>query len=127
MISEEDYKKLQTNGRSTELIQRQYEYLTGEKNIISEIRPATTGDGIFNLTEQEKEKALEAFYIHFNNRRWIKFVPASGAASRMFSPLHAFKEAIKEIDFNLSNYLQSKKGNSLRQLKKNLKNLLFLI
>ena len=66
MISEEDYKKLQTNGRSTELIQRQYEYLTGEKNIIPEIRPATTGDGIFNLTEQEKEKALEAFYIHFN-------------------------------------------------------------
>ena len=57
MISEEDYKKLQTNGRSTELIQRQYEYLKSEKNIISEIRPATTGDGIFNLTEQEKEKA----------------------------------------------------------------------
>ena len=125
MISEEDYKKLQTNGRSTELIQRQYEYLTGEKNIISEIRPATTGDGIFNLTEQEKEKALEAFYIHFNNRRWIKFVPASGAASRMFSPLHAFKEAIKKLDFNLSTYLQSKEGNSLRQLKKNLKNLPF--
>ena len=125
MISEEDYKKLQTNGRSTELIQRQYEYLTGEKNIIYEIRPATTGDGIFNLTDQDKEKALEAFYIHSNKRRWIKFVPASGAASRMFSPIHAFKEAIKELDFNLSTYLQSKEGNSLRQLKKNLKNLPF--
>ena len=125
MISEEDYKKLQTNGRSTELIERQYEHLRGKKTLVSEIRPATTGDGIFSLTEKDKEKALEAFYIHSNNRRWIKFVPASGAASRMFSPLHAFKEAIKELDFNLSTYLQSKEGNSLRQLKKNLKNLPF--
>ena len=125
MISEKDYKKLHTNGRSTELLQRQYEYLTGKKTLVSEIRPATTGDGIFMLTDQDKEEALEAFYIHSSKRRWIKFVPASGAASRMFSPLHAFKEAIKEVDFNLSTYLQSSEGNSLRQLKKKLKNLPF--
>ena len=118
MISEKDYKKLHTNGRSTELLQRQYEYLTGKKTLVSKIRPATTGDGIFSLTDQDKEEALEAFYIHSSKRRWIKFVPASGAASRMFSPLHAFKEAIKEVDFNLSTYLQSSEGNSLRQLKK---------
>ena len=125
MISEKDYKKLHTNGRSTELLQRQYEYLTGKKTLVSGIRPATTGDGIFSLTDQDKEEALEAFYIHSSKRRWIKFVPASGAASRMFSPLHAFKEAIKEVDFNLSTYLQSSEGNSLRQLKKKLKNLPF--
>ena len=125
MISQEDYKKLTNNGRSIELIQRQYEYLTGEINPISKIRPATLGDGIFSLTERDKEEALELFNTRSNDRRWIKFVPASGAASRMFSMLHAFKEANKKGDFNPLIYWKSSEGLVLSQLKKELKKLPF--
>ena len=125
MISEEDYKKLTNNGRSIELIQRQYEYLTGEINPISEIRPATIGDGIFSLKEQDKEEAAELFNNRSNDRRWIKFVPASGAASRMFSLLHAFKEANEKEDFNPLIYWKSSEGLILSQLKKELKKLPF--
>ena len=53
MIAEEDYKQLQASGRSTELIQRQFEFLTGGQSLISEIRPAQPGDGILRLDEKQ--------------------------------------------------------------------------
>ena len=64
MISEEDYKKLQTNGRLTELIQRQYEYLTGEKNIISETDFKNKVDELkseINNYNQNRKKMIEKF------------------------------------------------------------------
>ena len=125
MISESDNKELKASGRSTELIQRQYEYLIGEKNLISGIRPASLGDGILQMDNQEIKHALDLFNNHSDKKRWVKFVPASGAASRMFAPLYAFQEANRQIDFNFYTYLESSKGNLLSELKKDLKKLPF--
>ena len=102
MIAEEDYKQLQASGRSTELIQRQYEFLTGGQSLISEIRPAQPGDGILCLDEKQVQQNLDDFDNRADRKRWMKFVPASGAASRMFAPLYAFLEAAKQTDLNTS-------------------------
>src|SRR5210317_88253 len=102
MIAEEDYKQLQASGRSTELIQRQYEFLTGGQSLISEIRPAQPGDGILCLDEKQVQQYLDNFDNRADRKRWMKFVPASGAASRMFAPLYAFLEAAKQTDLNTS-------------------------
>ncbi len=56
-------------------------------------RPATPGDGILTLSEEEKA-SLEQLYERRKGRyRITKFVPASGAASRMFKSLFAYHEA----------------------------------
>ena len=42
MITEKDFDSIKADGRSLELIKRQYEHLVGEKIKISGIRPAIT-------------------------------------------------------------------------------------
>ena len=51
MLLEEDYFQLEESGRSAELVKRQYESLIGKPFYISNIRPATLGDGIISLND----------------------------------------------------------------------------
>ena len=44
MITEKDFDSIKADGRSLELIKRQYEHLVGGKIKISGIRPAIIGD-----------------------------------------------------------------------------------
>ena len=54
MITEKDFDSIKADGRSLELIKRQYEHLVGEKIKISGIRPAIIGDGILEMDTKEK-------------------------------------------------------------------------
>lgn len=54
-------------------------------------RACTPGDGIIQLTNLEVEENITFFDQEADNCKLMKFVPASGAASRMFKHLHAFK------------------------------------
>ncbi|MEO2136947.1 MAG: DUF4301 family protein [bacterium] len=50
-------------------------------------RPCTAGDGLTVLTTSEADRLVEAWPELGRSCRLVKFVPASGAASRMFSAL----------------------------------------
>lgn len=54
------------------------------------IKPATVGDGIFLPPESESKRLLASFKENTSGKSLVKFVPASGAASRMFKALFAF-------------------------------------
>ena len=124
MLSKEDYFQLEESGRSAELVKRQYESLIGKPFYISNIRPATLGDGIISLNDYEKKEFLDIFN-NSDEKRWIKFVPASGAASRMFIELKAFQEEKNKKGFSFNQYLNSSKGIILKKLFKKLKKLPF--
>ena len=124
MLLEEDYYQLEQSGRSAELVKRQYELLIGKPFYISNIRPATIGDGIISLNDYEKKEFLDVFNDS-DEKRWIKFVPASGAASRMFVDLKAFQEEKNKKGFSFTHYLNSPKGNVIKKLQKNIKKLPF--
>lgn len=53
-------------------------------------KAATVGDGIIRLSEEEVASQVAAFDEALKNLEVVKFVPASGAASRMFKHLFAF-------------------------------------
>ena len=58
------------------------------------LRPATVGDGIIILTEDKIKEVVENYSKRIEyNLQPVKFVPASGAASRMFQSLFSFLEA----------------------------------
>ncbi|MDY0016835.1 MAG: DUF4301 family protein [Candidatus Delongbacteria bacterium] len=71
------------------------EYAASEQlNILSEgapfadvIAPAVVGNGICVITEEEKIDYMELYKIARADSRIMKFVPASGAATRMFNDL----------------------------------------
>jgi hypothetical protein len=56
-------------------------------------RPCTAGDGIRRLTERDHESLLEAHRDAAAAGRFTKFVPSSGAATRMFRELLQSKMA----------------------------------
>ncbi len=77
-------------------------------------RPATDGDGILLPGEQTIEDFMELYDNKRAGEQVLKFVPASGAATRMFKDLYAFAEsdapgnepgvAVKEFINKLKNF-----------------------
>ncbi|MDO6595535.1 DUF4301 family protein [Oceanihabitans sp. 2_MG-2023] len=74
---------------------------------------ANIGNGILKLSETEKKKAIQFFEDKRNQKSILKFVPASGAATRMFKFLFQF---IKEYDVNkesVNSYINRNKATEL--------------
>jgi hypothetical protein len=64
---------------------------TFEKGIpfLKLVRPCTMGEGLHVIEEEDYEELISVFQEAIEDERIIKFVPASGAASRMFKKLQA--------------------------------------
>lgn len=94
MLQEKDLKQIALRGISEEQIERQLnEFKTGFPFLRLEAA-AAVGNGIVAPTEEEQScyaKAWEEYKAQ--GRRIVKFVPASGAASRMFKNIFAFIDA----------------------------------
>ena len=124
-LTKEDVEQLNNSNRSIELIQRQYEFLVHGTSIKKEIRVATLGNGIQKLSTEQITSSINCFSKEYGNHSWMKFVPASGAASRMFAPFHTFYEAMLAPDFVFENYCNSKESFLIKKLFKGLKKLPF--
>ncbi|WP_194775727.1 DUF4301 family protein [Pararhodonellum marinum] len=57
---------------------------------------ATIGNGVKSLSEEEVQKMVTDYPLQSKTRKIVKFVPASGAASRMFKDLFGFLEGDHE-------------------------------
>ena len=71
-------------------------------------RPATVGDGILRIPSNEEFRLLTRFEQAQKEGRIMKFVPASGAASRMFKSLEAVLKNGEEL---AQDYLDSHTDN----------------
>lgn len=76
------------------------------------VNPATIGNGIFQVDETEKVKFAQVF--DQSDLKTLKFVPASGAASRMFKLLHCFLEEYPKSEQNLEAFLESSEFKPLK-------------
>ena len=56
------------------------------------VRPATVGDGIRRLGEEESRALQQEYEDSLSETSVCNFVPASGAASRMFRDLDMLRE-----------------------------------
>ena len=76
-------------------------------------RPATIKDGILKLTADAFEKYSKFFDTTMNNLKLTKFVPASGAASRMFKFLNEFLNEFDHENETINAYINRKKDKNL--------------
>lgn len=65
-------------------IEEQIECIRKGSGYVKLLRPATIDGGIFKLKSSEKERLLSLYESERADWKSMKFVPASGAASRMF-------------------------------------------
>ncbi len=82
--SAEDRKRIAAQGLTVEEVERQLAIFRRGVPPVRLNRPCRAGDGIVVISETEQQNLLAAYEEARRTRRLMKFVPASGAASRMF-------------------------------------------
>lgn len=90
-LNDRDLEQLRTKGISSEIFEEQLKRFRDGFPFIRIDRAATVGDGIKKFTPDELARKIR-FYDERKGLRPLKFVPASGAASRMFKDLFSFRE-----------------------------------
>ncbi len=98
MLTEKDLKQIAQRGISKEQVENQlHQFETGFPFLKLEAA-ASIGNGIVALSEDERKQYVAAWEAYkAEGRRVVKFVPASGAASRMFKNMFAFVEADYDV------------------------------
>ncbi len=99
MLTEKDLQQLsERNIAENQVIQQVAQLKRGTK-YVQLMRPATLGDGIVGIDEERKDMMTAVFDADKEFYQFTKFVPASGAASRMFKDLFAFADSGEETKF----------------------------
>ena len=88
MLTDNDLKQLSEIGISKGEVDKQIENFRAGFPFLNIVKPATIGDGLIRLEGDEVEDLVELFKSFEGSRK--KFVPASGAATRMFKHLYEF-------------------------------------
>lgn len=82
----EDLKQIKNHHLSPEKVENDLKKFKEGFGTLNIVRPATIGDGILTLEENQLKHFIDVYNNSTLSR--CKFVPASGAATRMFKDLH---------------------------------------
>ncbi len=98
MLNQSDLTILNQKGINTSQIEEQLEYFKKGFPFLSIVTSASVEKGIMFVPEDKQAQYLSEWEAYREqNRQILKFVPASGAASRMFKDLFEFLDASIEI------------------------------
>lgn len=112
-ISSEDFVQIYNHGISFEDILRQLEIFKNGISKTNLISPATVNNGILSLSEDEFKEKAAFFDLQKEELKIKKFVPASGAATRMFKFLTAFLNDFDIQKETLNAYINRKNDKEL--------------
>ena len=94
MFSQKDLQQIRSKGISIDEINQQIRHFQQGFPPADITMPATPGKGIMLLTEGDQQHYKDVFLDNAPDFRIIRFIPASGAASRMFKTLY---EALEHL------------------------------
>jgi len=98
LFDDDDIQQMDAHGISVREAERQVALFKTARPYLKLAGPCVPGNGIA-VFDREKQKSLTALFEKENQKRLIiKFVPASGAASRMFKVLSAYLNQPGEIE-----------------------------
>lgn len=89
-LTNNDLEKLEQAGINLAKVEEQVNRIKKGTAFVDLIRSCKIGDGILRVNESEKNELINRFNKAVEQKIIIKFVPASGAASRMFRKLESF-------------------------------------
>ena len=90
MFSREDLQQIESHGLTLSQVEQQIENFRHGFPYLKIVRAASAGDGVQVLSEEEVASAVERYEKLSEELRVVKFVPASGAATRMFKELFQY-------------------------------------
>ena len=90
MFSEKERAQIEAHGLTVEQVEHQIENFQKGFPFLKVVAAASPEDGILILSQEQVAEAVAQYEAHANNLKIQKFVPASGAATRMFKELFEF-------------------------------------
>ena len=112
-LSSYDFVQIYEHGISPETVKKHLEiFKSGIQKAILD-RPAKKEDGILKLTTEDFNRFSEYFDSRKNGLKLKKFVPASGAASRMFKFLSEFLNEFDVENETINAYVNRKNAGAL--------------
>jgi len=93
MFTDQDLAQIQQRGSALSTVEEQLKNFQTGFPFLEIVKAATIGDGIQALDESRLAEAISLYEKELASKKVVKFVPASGAASRMFKALFAFMDA----------------------------------
>ncbi|WP_254561399.1 DUF4301 family protein [Dyadobacter diqingensis] len=98
MFIEKDLQQIQGRGSDATVVEEQVNYFVNGFPFLHLSKAATVGDGIIRLTDAQIEEVIREFDKSATEGEvaLLKFVPASGAATRMFKSLFSFLQEDKK-------------------------------
>ena len=100
MLTSQDLEDLKKRGITAENFSALFaRFTTGFPYLRLSSSATVDGGSIMRLTPEQEQQAIERWklYLASDNAEVTKFVPASGAASRMFKALYAFVDGTEDI------------------------------
>jgi hypothetical protein len=98
MVSEKDMKQLEAKGISPEQVETQLTFFRTGFPFLPIAAAAVAGDGIVRLESDQIERLVGEYDVRRKGLAVVKFVPASGAASRMFKEMYEFVNEGRESE-----------------------------
>ncbi|MDA3820087.1 MAG: DUF4301 family protein, partial [Candidatus Delongbacteria bacterium] len=115
MFTKKDIKFLKDKDINPKRLEKQVVEIKAGKKYLDVNRPATAQDGIFVPTNDEINNFVKLYEEKSPHLKITKFVPTSGAATRMFKRLTYLRDHYKG---NMEEFIEVSSGKDFYSLKK---------
>lgn len=122
-LSESDLEQIRQHGLSKNAIVQQLEIFQKGIPPVHLEKAATIEDGILKLNRADRNRLVDIY--DNSSKKTVKFVPASGSATRMFKHLFQFLNEFKPEDESLNEFLDTPEFKNLKPFFEHLKELPF--
>lgn len=126
MFTKKDLKQIEEHGLSMQQIYRQFETFSIGIPHANIITAASVGNGIEVIPAESKQKLIDLYEDRKVKLDIVKFVPASGAATRMFKFLYQFLEEFDPEAESLNKYLKRTNSPEMNLFLKSIKEFAFI-
>lgn len=124
-LSKEDATQIEAHGLTVEQVKKQHQFFVrGQLHTLLE-RPAVAEDGIIRFQAYESQQLVTYFDKKKNLYSLLKFVPASGAATRMFKTLIEFVNHFDSDTQTFNEYVNKNKAHALKTFQAGMEKLPF--
>ncbi|MAP53645.1 DUF4301 family protein [Altibacter sp.] len=126
MLTNKDLQQIKDHGLTVDAVVKQLETFVRGIPPVRIVTAASKGNGIEVIPESVQEKLIARYETEKEVLEIVKFVPASGAATRMFQFLHEFLDTYDPKNQKLNTYLKEGERKELATFLNALKDFAFV-
>lgn len=125
MFTEKDQQQIFNHDLRIDQVEFQIEKFVSGFPPSDLVKPALREDGIIKLKDEEIGEYIEKYESNLDSLEIVKFVPASGAASRMFKNLFGFMDTYKNTEEDYESLIAKQGKGSMHAFFKDIENFAF--